>query len=441
MIKSNNTFIKINRSIKSKKLPFCIWGVGYIGLSTAGFFSKKKKCIGFDIDKKLIKNLNKGNVKDDDFKKWLGFSIKPRVKKNKLVFFNSVKELKRFRPLVHFICIPTEKNGIPNNEILEKVIKQIKNNFNEALIIIESTLTPGTAEKMVKKHLINFLKRKKYFLSVAPRRDWFVDNSKNLADMDRVFGGWSKQCTYLTKKVLSIVCKRLHQASSYKISELVKSFENSYRHVDIAMANQLSLAFPHLDVREALKLVGTKWNIGTFYPGFGSGGYCIPVSSKYILTGSKKRNKLSILKEAVKIDNSINTLIAKSIIKRKIKNVGIFGLSYKENLKVFALSPIIPFVKYLKKNGVKCSLFDPYYSKREIKKIINISSFNFSDVSKFDCIVYHVEHSKFLLNKSKILKNIKCKFFLDNTSSFSNKKDFFKSKKIEYKSTGNSNWI
>ena len=66
--------------------------------------------------------------------------------------------------------------------------------------------------------------------------------------MDRVFGGWSKQCTYLTKKVLSIVCKRLHQASSYKISELVKSFENSYRH--IAMANQLSLAFPHLDVEK-----------------------------------------------------------------------------------------------------------------------------------------------------------------------------------------------
>ena len=144
MIKSNNTFIKINRSIKSK-ITFLHLGVGYIDFRLLVFF-QKKKCIGFDIDKKLIKNLNKGNLKNDDFKKWLGFSIKPRVKKNKLVFFNSVNELKRFRPLVHFICIPTEKNGIPNNEILEKVIKQIKNNFNEALIIIESTLTPGTAE-------------------------------------------------------------------------------------------------------------------------------------------------------------------------------------------------------------------------------------------------------------------------------------------------------
>ncbi len=441
MTKFNNTFSKIKRSINSKKLPFCIWGVGYIGLSTAGFFSKKKNCIGFDVDKKLVENLNKGTIKDDDFKKWLGFSIKPKIKTKELIFFESVNELKKFKPMIHFICVPTEKNGVPHNKILEKVIKQIKINFSEALIIVESTLTPGTAEQIIKKYLINHLQQGKYFFSVAPRRDWFVDNSKNLVEMDRVFGGWSKKCTYLTKKVLSIVCKRLHEASSYKISELVKSFENSYRHVDIAMANQLSLAFPNLDVREALKLVGTKWNIGTFYPGFGSGGYCIPVSSKYILTGSKRKNKLSILKEAVKIDNSINILIAKSIIKRKIKKVGIFGLSYKENLKVFALSPVIPFVKYLQKNGVNCSLFDPYYSKQEIKKILNIGTFDLSSISKFDCIVYHVNHLKFSSNKAMILKKIKCKFFLDNTSTFFNKKDIFKKKNIEYKLTGNSNWI
>ena len=68
-----------------------------------------------------------------------------------------------------------------------------------------------------------------------------------------------------TKDILSIVCKKLHAASSYKVSEMVKSVENAYRHMDITLANQLSLAFPKDNIREVLKLVGTKWNLETFF--------------------------------------------------------------------------------------------------------------------------------------------------------------------------------
>ena len=102
------------------------------------------------------------------------------------------------------------------------------------------------------------------------------------------------------------MCKTLHKASTHKVAEMVKSFENCYRHVDNALANQLSRAFPHENIRETLKLGGTKWNIGTFYPGFGSGGYCIPLSSKYVISGAKKKNELSILKETIKTDTIIN---------------------------------------------------------------------------------------------------------------------------------------
>ena len=127
---------------------------------------------------------------------------------------------------------------------------------------------------------------------------------------------------------------------------MVKSFENAYRHVDIALANQLSLAYPNDNIREVLKLVGTKWNIGTFYPGFGSGGYCIPLSSQYVLQGSNFANRLSILKNTIKIDKKINIMIAKSLIKYKIKKVAVLGLSYKANLKVSTLSPVIDFCKF-----------------------------------------------------------------------------------------------
>ena len=73
----------------------------------------------------------------------------------------------------------------------------------------------------------------------------------------------------VTKDVLSIVCKKLHAASTYKVSEMVKSIENAYRHMDITLANQLSLAFPKDNIREVLKLVGTKWNVEAFHPELG----------------------------------------------------------------------------------------------------------------------------------------------------------------------------
>ena len=223
---------------------------------------------------------------------------------------------------------------------------------------------------------------------------------------------------------------------------MVKSFENAYRHTDIALANQLSLAYPKDNIREVLKLVGTKWNIGTFYPGFGSGGYCIPLSSKYVLLGSKFKKKLSILKETIKVDKNINKMIARSLAKKKCKNIGILGLSYKSNLKVSTLSPIIPFCKELKKLKINVKIFDPYYNEIEIKKIIGLKSFSISkDIGKFDCLVYHANHNFFKKNKNIILKNMKCRIFFDNTGEFQKNIKYFIKKKIDYKSSGDSNWI
>ena len=111
---------------------------------------------------------------------------------------------------------------------------------------------------------ILFLKKKKLtigkniLLCVAPRRDWFIEGVKNLENLDRVYGSTDAKSGKVAKDVLSIVCKKLHLASSYKVSEMVKSVENAYRHMDITLANQLSLAFPKDNIREVLKLVGTN---------------------------------------------------------------------------------------------------------------------------------------------------------------------------------------
>ena len=96
--------------------------------------------------------------------------------------------------------------------------------------------------------------------------------------------------------------------------------------MEITLANQLSIAYPKENMREVLKLVGTKWNVGTYHPGFGTGGYCIPLSSQYVLKEIKDKSKLTLLRETIKTDNKINIMIAKSLIKKGFKKIGVLGL-------------------------------------------------------------------------------------------------------------------
>ena len=320
--------------LKSKKFKIAVWGTGYIGLSTMVYFAKKKiKCFGYDINKEKITKINSGTLPLEDLRKWFGFDIRGLVKQNYLKATSNYKNLIAEEFLVHFIAIPTEKDGKPYYKPLMSVLNNIskikRENKTPPIMIIESTLAPKVSDKKI----IPFLKKKKLIigknilLSVAPRRDWFIEGGKNLENLDRVYGSTDKKSTKVTKDVLSIVCKKLHVASSYKVSEMVKSVENAYRHMDITLANQLSLAFPKDNIREVLKLVGTKWNVDAFHPGIGAGGYCIPLSSRYILSQVKNANKLSLLRETLKTDDGMSKLIAHSIAKRGLKKSGVLGLS------------------------------------------------------------------------------------------------------------------
>jgi nucleotide sugar dehydrogenase len=227
-------------------------------------------------------------------------------------------------------------------------------------------------------------------------------------------------------------------ASSYKVSEMVKSVENAYRHMDITLANQLSLAFPKDNIREVLKLVGTKWNVEAFHPGLGAGGYCIPLSSRYILSQVKNVSKLSLLRETIKTDDSMSKLIANSIAKKGFKNIGVLGLSYKGNLKVSVLSKVIPLVKFLIKKKLKVRLFDPYFSKQEIYKAVKIKTFNFpQDLTRFDCLIVAVDHKEFKIQKKVLEKHLKnCKLIIDHDGAW--KKYNLKN---NYHLSGDHGWI
>tara|TARA_B100000029_G_scaffold423991_1_gene431492 strand:- start:973 stop:2286 length:1314 start_codon:yes stop_codon:yes gene_type:complete len=431
--------------LKSKKFKIAVWGTGYIGLSTMVYFAKKKiKCVGFDINKEKIKKINSGTLPLEDLRKWFGFDIRGLVKQNYLKATSNYKNLITEEFLVHFIAIPTEKDGKPYYKPLMSVLNNIsrikRDTKKPPIVIVESTLAPKVSDKKI----IPFLKKKKLIvgknilLSVAPRRDWFIEGGKNLENLDRVYGSTDKKSTKVTKDVLSIVCKKLHVASSYKVSEMVKSVENAYRHMDITLANQLSLAFPKDNIREVLKLVGTKWNVEAFHPGIGAGGYCIPLSSRYILSQVKNANKLSLLRETIKTDDGMSKLIANSIAKRGLKKIGVLGLSYKGDLKVSVLSKVIPLIKFLIKKKIKVRLYDPYFSNKEIYDAAKVKTFSFpKDLPNFDCLIVTVDHKQFKIRKKILEKYLKnCKLIIDHDGAW--KKYNLKN---NYHLSGDHGWI
>src|SRR3990170_3603836 len=243
---------------------------------------------------------------------WLRFDTRALVQSGAIRATADWREAIHSDYAVHFLGVHTEKDGKPYFSLLEDVFHKLAcfrsvETERPPLVIIESTLTPRTVDNIV----IPLLERegirvgRDLLVGCAPRRDWFISPEKNLETLPRIFGGTTPETTTLMAEVLGIVCRDLRRATDHRHAEAVKSMENAYRHMEITLANQLALAYPDLDVHEVLRLVGTKWNIGTYHPGFGTGGYCIPLSSQYVIDGAVHPEALTLLSATLETDQRV----------------------------------------------------------------------------------------------------------------------------------------
>lgn len=440
---------KYSDKLINSDFAIAVWGCGYIGLSTMCSFAQKGvKCIGYDVNDDAIKKI-KINPADylKEYKYWQGFDFSYLFKKNRIMVKHvSEAIVDKENILVHFLCVPTEKNGIPHlqavDDVIDNIISLYKSDNKEILLIVESTLIPGTAKKIedkLEKEAPNIQ------LCISPRRDWFDCSEHNLENLERVCGAVTVKGYEMAADVLSIVCKKLIRASDYQYAELTKTVENAYRHLDITFANQLTDAFPHLDIREVLRLASTKWNVGYFYPSIGTGGYCIPLSSKYILAGTEVSSSLGLLRETVKYDDDRPIDIADILMRKGVKKIGILGLSYKHNMKVEKSSPSMKISEYLSSNGVEVYMNDPYYNEEELKNLANANMFDCFDYKfykDFDAVILSTDHRIYnLLDFQKVISNIvKCKIIVDNTALWSKYAGEIFEKGIDYSLIGSAGW-
>jgi nucleotide sugar dehydrogenase len=442
--------LELRRKLLQGKRNIAVWGTGYIGFSTmANFASQGVTCVGTDVSERIVATINGGKTPVPNMEYWLGFDTKYLVESGMMTATVEWKKALTSEFAVHMIAIPTEKEDKPWDGALEDVVTKIASHVSKSgdrpLVIIESTITPNKTDQLV---IPIFEKQglsvgEDVFLGVAPRRDWFISPEKNLRALPRIVGGTTPETTGLMTDVLSIVCDRLVPAPDHRHAEIVKSVENAFRHAEITLANQLSLAYPTLNMIEVLRLVGTKWNVGVFHPSFGSGGYCIPLSSKYVLEGAEKPEYLTILKETVSTDNMMPEIVADRIADREFRSTGILGVSYKGDLKVHVLSPALRISKRLIERGVNVKMNDPYYTPEEIKRLTGAETFSFPDgLSEFECIVIVAGHRLYkAVPEAKLLGHLKnCKLVLDNLEETWRTFDW-PSTGIEYHIAGDSNWL
>lgn len=364
-------------------------GLGYIGFSTAAYFANEgANVIGVDIDTYKVESFNKGRIYIDNIEFWLGFDYTPLVTK-----YGRAKASGDLSSLsdcsVVFITVPTESNGDPYMNILMRVVKDLSGVLSqEALVVVESTMTPGTTESVVIEGFESN-NREDILVAVAPRRDWFVAGTGHtMKTIPRIIGSSTVKGAEMAKSVLEMVCNTVIVADSHWEAEMIKSVENAYRHLDITLANQLTLANPEVNMRQVLDLVGTKWNINSYHPNLGVGGYCIAPASKYVLGGVKYPEIVTVLRDAVIFTEAMARTYAD--IFDSHSKVLVMGLAYKGGLKVDILSPGRGIATEMESRGASVCLDDPMYSKEEVRKIVGNN-------------IEHVDYRETLSGKSLVI--------------------------------------
>ena len=422
----------LSDKIYKKKLTVGVIGLGYVGLPLSILFAKNKfDIVGFDIDKKKIKQLNSGK------------SYIERIQNRQInlllkngVFVSNFEKIKDCDVIL--ICVPTPlKNKIPDLSFIKKTIISIKMHLKLGqLLILESTSYPGTTrEKIVQKLSKKFKPGINFFIGFSSERINPGFNENTIIHVPKVVSGFSKNCLEVVSKFYQSSFKQIVQSKSLELAEFSKLLENIYRAVNIGFINEMKFVADkmNLDIYEVLKLANTKpFGFRQFRPGPGIGGHCIPIDPYYLYWKAKKFGiQSNFIKLSAETNFSVINFIKKKIdqildkkcIKKKSSKLLILGLAYKKNVDDIRESSSINLIKKLLKDHYKnIEYSDPY-----IKNIILIDDLNFKkkslnlnsrNLNKHDIVILMTDHDifdyKLIYKNSKMIIDCRGRYDVDS---------------------------
>ena len=399
---------------KDKKLKLAIIGLGYVGLPLALEFAKKRLVVGFDIQKKRIKELKAGVDKN------LETSSKQLKDIKQLIFTNNVQDLKSANCYIVTVPTPIDQLKKPDLKPLLEATKTIgKIIKNGDLVIYESTVYPGCVEEQCVPVLESFSKlkfNKDFFCGYSPERMNPGDKHHNVSNIKKITSGSTPKIAEVVDDLYNeIVIVGTHKAKSIKIAEAAKVIENTQRDLNIALINELALLFNkmNIDTKSVLDAAESKWNFLPFKPGL-VGGHCIGVDPYYLTHKAKTIGyKPKLILAGRELNDSMGVYVASQLIKKIKKKkiqiseskILIMGLTFKENCADIRNSGVKSVIEELKKYNCKLDLYDPWVDHKDIKKTYGFSPKSKLNQNTYDGVLIAVGHDKFkIMGIKKISK-------------------------------------
>ena len=412
--------MKLNDIIKKKTARVGVIGLGYVGLPLAMEFTKSGfKVFGLDISEEKVSSINSGvnyiqDINDDE--------LKEAVNNNKLSAssdFSLVKDLDTIS-----ICVPTplknEKN--PDVSYIISVMKRIEPFLHkEMIIILESTTYPGCTKELIQPVIENnnFTIGKDIYLCFSPERIDPGNKDYSTHNTPKILGGVTQNCSLIGQNLYESIIQKVVVVSSTETAEMVKLLENTFRSINIGLANEVAIMCEKLGVNawEVIDAAATKpFGFMKFTPGPGLGGHCIPIDPHYL---SWKLKTLDYDARFIQLAGEINSSMPSHIVAITSKALNkdrksingssllIVGVAYKKDINDYRESPSIDIIELLLESGAKVEFHDPFVNEVKLKNNIlkNTKTLNQKNLSCFDAIIIATDHSnvdyKMLLKHSK----------------------------------------
>lgn len=385
-------------------------GLGYIGLPTALTMAANGiEVIGTDYNKELVSTLNEGKVT---------FEEKGLVELFEKANAQGIKYTTEYQKAeMYIVSVPTPYDKFSKKIDAKYVVGATKDVLEHcdkgAILVIESTISPGTIDKFVRPVIeeFGFEIGKDIHLVHAPERIIPGNMIYELAHNSRTIGADSREIGEKVASVYRKITSGEVVVTDIKTAEMTKVVENTFRAVNIAFANELAKICrqDNMDVYEIIKICNMHPRVNILNPGPGVGGHCISVDP-WFLVGDYP-SLTNVIWESMKVNDSMPEFVLKRISEimeenglTDYKRVGLYGLTYKENVDDFRESPTLQLLEFQKTHLAEpLKVYDPYIKS----DIVSNQYHNFDEfLSDVDLVVIMVKHDEIKNNLDKIKDKI-----------------------------------
>jgi len=400
--------------ITNKKAHIGVIGLGYVGLPLlVEFTSRGFTGTGFEVDEAKAKQINEGTS-------YIGDVASPKVKE--------VVDAKLLRATTNFdhlsecdaiiICVPTplRKTKEPDVSYILAAAEQIAKRLRRGhLIILESTTYPGTTDEV----LLPMFEEKglkldeDFLLAFSPERVDPGNPQFQTHNIPKVVGGVTEDSTTVAAHLYSQIVNDVFAVSSARVAEAAKLLENTFRAVNIGMANEMArLCYAlNIDTWEVIRAAATKpFGFMPFYPGPGIGGHCIPLDPHYL---SWKARQHGFDSRFISLAEEVNSRMPEHVVQlvadglndeskaMKGSNVLLLGVAYKKDINDVRESPALSIIDRLRAKGANVRYHDPFVSELRFDDAHTDSTgeplssvpLTSDELQAADCVIIVTDHS------------------------------------------------